>query len=253
VRSAAKDDQVNALEQRYLAAIAQSKIDGTERSVLEFNVDMKSSCAVVNVDLPFLYQFITDDRTIYTNYDLSVRGQARKSAKGRADRHRRTIEAMLFGGYADQIRYAALSLDAAGLISYGPYAMRLREVSIAERASLLEDNSYDFIPKHKMNPGEDVPLGFVSTWKERHKLAVAKLSRRVSAGTTRAEHSTILLSGKGDRHTDDYIEVHIYGGFDNKAIESVKGSSSVKSKYDRAALSSVKDYLRKDGKVWIEE
>jgi hypothetical protein len=253
VRSAASQEEVNALEERYLAAVEQANADGTQAVVMSFEEDMRGSCAVVNVDLKFLHQFITDNKVTYANYDLSVKGQTRKPAKGQDDRYRRTIEAMLFGGYSEQIRYAALSLDEAGLDSYGPYSIKLREVTIEERASLLEDNSYHFIPKHRMAPGDDVPPGYVATWKERHKLAVAKLAKRFSAGTTKAEHSRILLSGKGDRHKDEYIEVHIYGGFDNKAIESVKGSSSVKGKWERATLSIVKDYLRKDGKLWVEE
>lgn len=252
VRSAARQEEVDALEGRYTAAIEQAKSDGLEAVVVSFDEDMKVTCAVINVDLKFLHQFITDDKPTYANYDLLRRGQARKPAKESDDRHRRTIGSMLFGDYAEQIRYAALSLEGV-LHSYGSYAMKLREVSIAARASLLEDNSYNFIPKHHMKPGDDVPPGYLATWKERHKLAVAKLASRLSAGTTKAEHPKILLSGIGDRHTDEYIEVHIYGGFDNKAVESIKGNSSVKSKYDQAALNAVKDYLKKDGKLWVEE
>lgn len=252
VRWAARQEEVDALEERYLAALERASADGIEAEVASFDKEMRATCAVVNVDLKFLHQFITDNRVTYSNYDLSVRSQARKPAKAPADRHRRAIEAMLFGVYSDQIRYAALSLDETGLESYGAYAIKLREVSIAERASLLEDNSYDFIPKHEIDPGDDVPPGYLATWRERHRLAVAKLANRFSSGTSEAERSKILLSSKGDRHTDDYIEVHIYGGFDNKAIESVRGKSSVMSAYDQATLSVVRDYLGKDGKLLVD-
>lgn len=253
VRSAQRQEEADALERRYLAAINRSHITGTDASLMMFDVDMELTCAVVNVELDFLFQFINDDRMTFSNYDLSVKGQTRKPAKARHDRHRRAIGAMLFGHYAEQIRYAAMSLDGGGLESFGPYAIRLRDVSVADRASLLEDNSYNFIPKHNLHPGEQIPPGYVATWRERHKLAVAKLAERISAGTTEQEHSRILLSSTGDRATDECIEVHIYGGFDNKAIESVRGSSPTRGKYELATISIVKDYLSRSGKAWVEE
>src|SRR5438132_642047 len=78
VRSAARPEEVDALEERYLAAIEQAKADGAETFVMSFDRDMRATCAVVNVDLKFLHQFITDNETTYTNYDLSRTGQARK-------------------------------------------------------------------------------------------------------------------------------------------------------------------------------
>jgi hypothetical protein len=160
---------------------------------------------------------------------------------------------MIFGGYAAEIRYAALSLDGRGLKSFGSYAIKLREVTIIERATLLEDNSYQFIWKHNIQPREDIPPGYKATWRERHKLAVAKLAGQISSGTTEQEHSKILLFSEGDRATDEFIEVHIYGRFDNKAIESVKGISTISGKYERASLSIIKDHLKSAGKAWIEE
>jgi hypothetical protein len=253
VRAAERKEEEEALESRYLDAINQSYINESNTALMTFDVNMELTCAVVNVDLDFLRQFITDDKMTFSNYDLSVKGQTRKPAKGQHDRHRRTIGAMLFGHYAEQIRYAALSLDGGGLKSFGPYALRLRDVSVAYRASLLEDNSYNFIPKHKLQPGEEIPPGYVASWRERHKLAVAKLAERISASTTEREHPRILLSSKGDRGTDECIEVHIYGGFDNKAIESVRGSSSARGKWELASISIVKDYLNQSGRAWVEE
>ena len=207
---------------------------------------------MINVNLDHLQQFIADDKALYYNYSLGVRGQIRKAATDQDDRHRRTIEAMLFGGYAEQVRYAALSLESTGLTSWGPFAIKLREIAIADRATLLEDNSFKFVQKHDIRPGGNIPQGYRSTWKERHKLAVAKLAKRISSSTLEKEHAQILLSSTGDRKTDDFIEVHIYGTFDNKAVESVKGKSSTGNKAERAILAKVKDYLRRAGKSWIE-
>lgn len=254
VRAAETREEKEALEARYLAALGQSKTDGREQAVISFDESMRKTCAVVNVDLKFLHQFITDDKVMYSNYELAEKGQTRRPAPPKDDSDRRTIGAMLFGLYAEEIRYAALSLDGSGLKSYGPYALKLSEIAIAERATLLEDNSYSFISKHGIAPRQAIPPGYRATWGERHKLAVAKLSGQISAGTIEANHSKILMSGTGNRKTDEFIEVHIYGGFNNKAIESVRSSSSITTdKHKIALLSIVQDYLEKAGQAWIEE
>lgn len=253
VRAAERDEERNALEGRYSGAIESAKINGTDEAINKFDVSMRDTCAVINVDIDFLYQFIKNDKEVYSSYQLKVEGQTRTAAEERNDRHRRAIEAMLFGKYAKEIRYAALSVDGTGLKAYGPYAMKLLEITISNRATLLEDNSYHFIPKHNIQPGDSIPPGCRATWAERHKLAVAKLARQISSSTSEADHSKILLRSKGDKAAEEYIEVHIYGGFNNKAIESVKGKSQAKKKHELAMLSMVKDYLSNAGQAWIEE
>lgn len=253
MRAAERQEETDALETRYNKAIEDARANGSEQALASFDGNMKMTCAVINVDLDFLNQFVADDNLMYSTYSLSVRGEIRKPAKGRDDRHRETIGAMMYGHRAAGIRYAAMSLDGSGLHSFGPYAIKLREVAIIERATILEGNSYHFISKHNIRPGEDIPPGYKAAWRQRHKLAVAKLAGQISAGTTEQEHSKILLFSEGDRATDEFIEVHIYGGFDNKAIESVKGSSTAGGRYERATLSKIKDYLKRAGKAWVEE
>lgn len=259
VRAVGKQEQRDALEARYLAALEQSKIDGCESEVVSFDESMRKTSAVVNVDLDFLHAFITNDKAMYTTYELAEEGQARRPAQPEDDSDRRTIGTMFFGKNAKEIRYAALSLYGAGLKSYGPYALKFREIMIADRATLLENNSYTFISKHDIKPRQGIPQGYRALWEERHKLAVAKLSGEVSAGTSEAEHSKILMADTGDRATDEFIEIHIYGRFNIDSIESVRGSSSVTEKtkilkkLKMAQISIVQDYLEKAGQEWVEE
>lgn len=260
VRTVSREEEREALEKRYNEAIQNAISKGAQHALESFDENMKRTCAVINMDIDFLHWFVTDDKLVYSTYDLSVDSEARKPATPKDDRHRKTVGAMLYGHKAKEIRYAALSLDGGGLTSYGPYTIRLREIAIMERATLLEDNSYQFISTHDIKPGGDIPPGYTATWKERHKLAVAKLADEIHSGTAEQEHPKILLSSEGNRGTDRFIEVHIYGGFDNNAIESVRGSSSVKAtsdrrkaKFNRAALSIIKDHLKKKGKAWVEE
>jgi len=205
----------------------------------------------MNVDFNYLDHFFTKDNTIYSTYSFRIRGQTRKPASLKEDRQRRGVEATLFGGYAEEIRYAALSVNGSGPKSYGPYSMKLKDVAMAERSTLLEDNSYQFVTKHKIIAGAEIPLGYRAVWADRHKLAVAKLYKKITTQTSENEFEKILLFSEGNRSTDEFVEVHIYGAFDNKAVESVKGKFPQKE--GRARIKKVKEFIRNAGANLDEE
>jgi hypothetical protein len=145
-----------------------------------------------------------------------------------------------------------LSLDGSGPTSYGPYAIRLRDVAIRGRATVLENNSYDFMRKHSLSPGDKPPPGFIASWQNRNKLAVAKLAEYITPQTGDSEFPLLLLASTGLRPTDEFLEVHICGTFDLNAIESIKGPSKPGSRDDRDLLRMTKQHLSKAGKPWIE-
>lgn len=210
VRDVEKEEEIKALELRYQQAIKAAEANGSHQCLKSFEDSLRKTCAVINVDIDYLYQFITSNKALYSNYSLQVKGEVRKPAMDQDDRDRRVVEAILFGGYAEKIRYAVLSLDGAGLQSYGPYTMKLREIAINKRATLLEDNSYHFVRKHNIQWGKMIPAGYMSTWQERHKLAVSKLAGQIFPKTSEEAYAEILLFSEGNRETDNYIEVHIY-------------------------------------------
>jgi hypothetical protein len=76
---------------------------------------MENTFAVVNVSLRFLFQFITDEKSLYYAYGPGVRGQVRRLAKEDDDQRRKTVEGLVFGTYGENIRYAASSLDGTGV------------------------------------------------------------------------------------------------------------------------------------------
>ena len=174
-------------------------------------------------------------------------------AEGEFDRHRRTVDAMLFGAYGDQIIYAALSLDGNGLKSYGAYSVILRDVAVSKRASVLEENSCSFVKNHKMEPGHPIPEGYRAPWGRRAELAVAKLADLISPTTSDSDFSSLLLSNGSTRDDDNFMEVHIYGGFDQNAIEAVSGNSAPKRADEKGIATVVKEVLNNTGKKWIEE
>lgn len=253
VREVRSLQEREALDARYRAALDEAGGRGCDAPLLKLEEAVKKSRAVVNVDLDFLYHFITNRLALYASYSRTVGGRVRKPAQRTDDAARRSIEDLLFPSYAEEISYAALSLNGSGLKSYGEYALQLREVAIEERATLLEENSFDFAERHGIRPRRELPRGFRATWADRHKLAAAKLAGRLSPSTPEAEFPTMLLRSEGRRETDDFVEVHIYGPFDINAVESVKGSSATRSKDERALLRIVKAKLDGLGITWVEE
>ncbi len=246
VREVSKKEEVNALEERYQKALASAK---GNCSLQNFEEKVKHSFAVINVDIDFLHNFVISNKKLYTNYNRLVSSEIRKPAILEDDRRRRGVEASLFAGYAKDISYAALSIDGSGVESHGAFTIVLREIAIKNRATFLEDNSFHFVKKHKIQAGEGPPRGYRALWENRHKLATAKLEPRILATTSDSEYATILLYSTGNFDTNDFIEIHIYGTFDNNAIDHVKGKSSVSS---RATIARIKSKLKKAGQAWIE-
>jgi hypothetical protein len=252
VRASERDDEVRALDARYNAAIDRANANGYLPTLRRFDDAVKQSCAVINGDLRLLYLLVTSEKALYANYEGGVAGRLRKPAALHDDLSRRGIGGSLFGGYAIDIIYAALSLDGSGPTSYGPYAIRLRDIAVRSRATVLENNSFDFLRKHKVAPGDRPPPGYVAPWEGRNRLAVAKLADYITPQTVDAEFPQLLLASTGNRATDEFIEVHICGTFDLNAIESVKGTSKLGSRDDRDLLRMIKQHLSRAGKLWIE-
>lgn len=256
VRVANSTEERRALQERYQAALERAESKGAMSVVADFRTAMTTTMAVASCALPRLKEFVEDANALYSNYYLAVTGQVRRAAEAENDRLRRIIDSSLFGRYAPEIRFAALSLGGVGLRSYGKnglcYGLGLRDVAVAKRSSLLEENSYDFVKRHNCGSGSRVPPGYRSSWENRHELAVAKLADFIVPDTKPSEYSGILLSSTGDRASDRFIEIHIYGTFDIHAISSVSGTSTPKRPDDLAVVTVVKELLEKQGKQWIE-
>jgi hypothetical protein len=253
VRMARATEEIRALEDRYQAALERAKNAGSLYILQSFEHDVSNSFAVLNVDLSFLYHFVTGKAVLYANYEGGVAGRSRKPAETYNDLKRRGVGGTLFGGYAGEIIYAALSLDGSGPTSYGPYAIKLRDIAVRNRATVLENNSYDFVKKNNLSPGDPRPRGYLATWANRGKLAVAKLGDYITPLRNVAEFPSVLLTSSGDRSTDEFIEVHVYGTFDLNSVESVKGTSRGLSRDDRDLIRIVKAHLSKAGKPWVEQ
>ena len=123
----------------------------------------------------------------------------------------------LFPRYKEKIKFAALSLNDAGVPSYGECSLVLREDRIAHRASAFEGNSALLMQEWAYN----LPAGFRATWSQRALLCVAKLARLLMPQTTKVEFAGILLHAGATPAEDDFVEVHVYGPMSCRSFERI--------------------------------
>jgi hypothetical protein len=119
VRHANESQQCEALEKRYSDAIADAVKRNISEKVKLLESHATKSVAVINADVHYIWSFLQNPGSLYSNYTLMVRGDVRRAAERQNDRVRSAVEGLLFGRSSDQIRYAALSLDGHGLTTYG--------------------------------------------------------------------------------------------------------------------------------------
>ncbi|MFM2376125.1 MAG: hypothetical protein RLZZ165_1222 [Bacteroidota bacterium] len=240
VRMANHPQERDALEARYKEAVETAKSNGANGKLEEMEAMLAGAHAVVSMDLLFLNSMLTSSKLLYTSYKNQVDAGIRKPAEHENDRDRIVAEGQLYGSNGGKIFYAELSPDGTGLSSYGEFAVTLREVAIAHRASLLEQNSFNFKDK-------SLPLGYRSVWEERIKLGVAKLASGLHPGISKQEVNKLILKSEGDRATDEFIEIHIFGSFDNRAISKIVGPNPSKAKKSKGLLSAIKEEAEKLG------
>ena len=204
VRLARSAVERSALRVRYDDAVYRAQARGALDVLRLFERELASSGAVVNCSLSFLKDFVTQPKTLFANYHQTVQAGVRKAALPERDQERTVVDAIMFGSFASAVRFAALSLNNRGVESYGPYSLRLRDIAVANRSSLLEENSFDFVRRHSLGPRVAAPQGFRSDWNLRSELAVAKLGDLLGSDTRTSRFAQILLrsEGKFERRTN---------------------------------------------------
>lgn len=244
-------DEQEALDARYTQAVALAATGGTLTDLQEFEEAAKLSSAVVSMSVARLRSLAVNKNELYSNYDLAVRAQVRRPALARNDQRRRAVDAKLWGTAAGEIRYAALSIDGRGLKSYGDCFVKLDDHFISHRTSVLEQNSFSFLKN--VTFADETPIGFRSNWDDRYKVAVAKCQSQILWNTEPSEFPLILLKAGDSRSNDEFIEVHIYGGFDFSACSSVIAANVPRTREDKASLKIAKQYALAAKKGWTDD
>ncbi len=161
--------------------------------------------------------------TLYAGLEGQVRGGGRRPPLPPQDRQRAGTAGMIFGSYDGEIRYGVLSLNRWGLRTYGKVHCRLRAETIAHRVTFLETNSYLFVRRQELNPGDPIPAGYRAIWANRHLLALAKVEPHLEKDGDPAQWPDLLVRSDGrDRSQDEFIEAHIFGTFNSESIGSVE-------------------------------
>lgn len=233
-----------ALEKRYREAMAGITHDGLEKEhqLLESAIIM-SGRAVINTSFDFLFKWLKENKA-YKSYRRLVLSNERSKAKFEDDVNRSVADSALFGSEADII-YAALSVNEQGLSSYGETTVVLRVSPIEGRVSALETNSFFFLELMTRNGwifGNPLPAGYMAGWDKKHWLATAKLAKDLKKGITVEEIGKIVLTSIGDRSTDSFIELYIYGKIIPSVIEKIKLPIALKKSNTRRVNELEKKY-----------
>lgn len=240
-----------ALENRYFEAMARATARGAESQAQELERAALSTSAVISMSLSGFRDFLEKESSLYSTYQMQVRSSVRQASAPEDDRMRLAVDATVHGSYGDRITYAALSADGRGAASYGVISMKLRDITVSERATVLESNSWTFVQTRNLF-GKLLPPGFLSLWSERHKLVCAKLADMITSATSATDMSSLILLQAPKREDEEFLEVHIYGTFNSASLESVSGSSKSTKPLEIATFAWVKDKLAAMGKPWVE-
>lgn len=249
VRAAQLPEEKTALENRYNAAMEQSKLNGSSTELHNFeNTVLSDSKAVMNRSLAEITRLANSNKELYATYYQLIESGIRLPSGGKWDILRAIADDALFLGYKKDIRFAALSIDGLGLFNYGECSLVLKDKMIAHRASVLEENSVIFMETHKiiMSQAHKLPQGYRATWDDRGKLCATKAAREISASTQSKHFAGILLHQGKTTAEDKFVEVHIWGPISSFTFDLVIVNRP-KSRADRVILKALQEKLAKIG------
>jgi hypothetical protein len=249
VRAAQLHEEKTALENRYNAAMEQSKLNGSNTALRNFeNTVLSDSKAVINRSLAEITRLANSNKELYATFYLLIESGIRLPSGDKWDILRAIADDALFSGYKKDIRFAALSIDGLGLFNYGECALVLKNKMIAHRASVLEENSVIFMETHKilMSQAHKLPKGYRATWDERGKLCATKAASDISANTQSKHFAGILLRQGKTTAEDKFVEAHIWGPISSRTFDLVIVNRP-KSRADRVILKALQEKLEKIG------
>lgn len=223
VRAAEAEEEQAALEAMYRRAMRSIRARGAASVARAFEASAAGSRAVIARAVGEIQRLATSDREVYATYYQLSDADIRIPAGDQWDVLRRVTDEALFPNYREEIRFAALSLNERGLSSYGPCILVMRDEMIAHRATVFVENSVGWMRRHfaRVLEGLDLPRGFRAPWQARAKLAVAKVSPRLTPSTDAGDFPALLLTEGADTSGDDFIEVHIFGPVTIRTVEKV--------------------------------
>jgi len=225
VKRAKLKQEIAALDSRYQVSMNSFTARGlqNEHQRLEQLVQTKGK-AVINTSFDFTWEWLGPNRSAYTSYRRQLMDKTRQTALFENDVNRTLADSFLYGSATDII-YGALTVNEKGLTSYGEVSVFLKEISVERRTSVLETNSFyfikDLVDNNQYTFGKPFPAGYLSSWQDKYKLAVSKLASSLNKNISDEELCDLILFSSGDKNTDRFFELHIYGSIVAAAIEKI--------------------------------
>lgn len=246
VRVAREPDEKQGLDQRYQAARDDVRTRSCESVLDRFEDAVRLSKAVICRRWGLLIKISEHGNELFKTYYQQLDHGDRLPQDSYFDRARLAVDSTFFPYYHNLMNFAALSLDGAGPASYGECSFVFREEAISHRTTVFEENTLVFCRNHSVQVGESPPAGYRAVWKDRQRLAAAKLHRRIDDQTEADSFPAILLQQTGGTDTDEFIEVHIYGRLDLTAVERFRAPKP-KRKEDQVLAKRLTRKLREAG------
>tara|TARA_R110000868_G_scaffold51724_2_gene163507 strand:- start:1344 stop:2180 length:837 start_codon:yes stop_codon:yes gene_type:complete len=162
---------------------------------------------------------LTNPNKLMTTYHKEIRANARTAEDNQYDQNRDGFESIINPQYHENIQYAALSLTDKGLTYYGGVHLTLNLNKVKHRTTLFEENSYNFVVKHKLTGVDVAPEGYRATWEDKTKLAVVKCNYKLNKNTSENMFSTIIIND--DPANPEFIEAHIYGNLGAATVDNM--------------------------------
>lgn len=235
VIDATRPQEREALDVRLAEASARAVSRGVEGAIERLERELGLSRAVRTVRSHEVERLVSTDHTAMATYYRQLQGGFRLPEVSEGgpdwDRLRRIAESAAFSTYAEEIQFAALTIDDRWLSSYGDAALFLREDCIAHRTSVFEDNIVLWMQAR--GPMWDVPPGYRAPWETRAALGVAKLADEV---TQDADLGQLVLRAGTTTSDDSVLEVHVYGSLTARSIASIDVRASRLSEQFRQEL-----------------
>jgi len=251
VRAAQKPEEQTARAGRLDLAEQSASARGCAPLMAEFRTAVRSSRAVLCRSLSQVQSLVSGDHELYASFYQLVAAGARRRQNTPEDRDRGVADELLFPGYREHIRFAALSLDGRGVPHYGECSLVLKDSVIRQRATVFEENSLYFCGRLGLGVRRPVPPGYRATWDERDGLAAAKLEPKLRVGMRAPDFAGILLALRPPGGEPDFVEVHIYGPLHRKSIERLVIRQPRRAAH-RAILKQLTKVLREEVGATIE-
>jgi hypothetical protein len=223
INAAKRQEERDALDQRYQEAYQTAKANGMESKLRKYEAAASKSEAVISRSFSEIQRLSYSEDEVYATFYQRVEAGLRLAGGDSWDRLRSVADTILFGGENKRhVRFASLTLDEQGLPHYGDGSLLVREEMIEHRATVFEENSVLFMSRHNITAQADyqLPLGLKALWSDRGKLAAAKTGGE--AFELQKGGSAKILQRPGlDPKQDVFLEVHIWGSLTIRSIRCV--------------------------------